>query len=186
MNLIGDILINTRNSVELVGKTGIVREEKPNCVFNNNLLRIRTKAEYNPLFIGYQLISPSLRKQMLKEKKATTNVCALYQRDIFPLKIKVAKQNEQTKIVHEIESRLSVCDKIEETIEHSLLQSQALRLSILKKGFEGKLVKQNPKDEPAEKLLERIRAEKKKNTPDKPEKKVKIKTGKKKVQLATS
>jgi type I restriction enzyme S subunit len=158
----GDILINTRNSVELVGKTGIVREEKPNCVFNNNLLRIRTKSEYNPLFIGYQLISPWLRKQMLKEKKATTNVCALYQRDIFPLKVKVTDTINQNAIVAGIESRLSVCDKIEESIEHSLKQSEALRQSILKKAFEGKLVPQDPSDEPASKLLERIKPEKEK------------------------
>ena len=54
------------------------------------------------------------------------------------------------------------------------MQSEALHLSIIKKGFEGKLVKQNPKDETAQKLLERIRAEIKKNTPDNPMKKVKI------------
>ena len=69
---------------------------------------------------------------------------------------------ELTKVVNEIESRLSVCDKIEEAIEHSLQQAEALRLSIIKKAFEGKLTKQNPKDEPAQKLLERIRAASKK------------------------
>ncbi len=47
---------------------------------------------------------------------------------------------EQQQIVQEIESRLSVCDKIEETITNSLKQSEALRQSILKKAFEGKLV----------------------------------------------
>ena len=91
---------------------------------------------------------------------------------------------EQKKIIQEIESRLSVCDKIEEAIETSLLQAEALRLSIIKKGFEGKLVKQNPKDESAEILLAKIRAEIKKNSPEKPEKKVKIKTSKKKKELA--
>lgn len=155
----GDILINTRNSIELVGKTGVVREEKPNCVFNNNLLRIRTKQEYNSLFIGYQLIGPWLRKQMTREKKSTTNVCALYQRDIFPLKIKVANSKEQQLIVDELESKLTICDKLEETISHSLQQAETLRQSILKKAFEGKLVTQNPNDEPASKLLEKIKAE---------------------------
>ncbi|MBU1183111.1 MAG: restriction endonuclease subunit S [Proteobacteria bacterium] len=68
----------------------------------------------------------------------------------------------QKAIVAEIESRLSVCDKIEESIEQSLKQSEALRQSILKKAFEGKLVPQDPSDEPASKLLERIKAEKEK------------------------
>jgi type I restriction enzyme S subunit len=43
-------------------------------------------------------------------------------------------------IVQEIESRLSVCDKIEETTTDSLKQAEALRQSILKKAFEGKLI----------------------------------------------
>ena len=47
---------------------------------------------------------------------------------------------EQQSIVEEIESRLSVCDKLEETIDASLKQAEALRQSILKQAFEGKLV----------------------------------------------
>jgi type I restriction enzyme S subunit len=52
----------------------------------------------------------------------------------------------QLNVVQEIESRLSVCDKIEESIEQGLQQAEALRQSILKKAFEGKLVPQDPND----------------------------------------
>jgi type I restriction enzyme, S subunit len=73
---------------------------------------------------------------------------------------------EQKKIIQEIESHLSVADKIEESISQSLKQAEALRQSILKKAFEGKLVPQDPNDEPAEKLLARIRAEKATQIPE--------------------
>ena len=51
------------------------------------------------------------------------------------------------------------------TLPQSLLQAEALRHSILKKAFEGKLVPQDPQDEPAEKLLARIRAERAQTQP---------------------
>jgi len=76
--------------------------------------------------------------------------------------------SEQHAIVAEIESRLSVCDKIEESIEQSLKQSESLRQSILKQAFEGKLTEEWRKDHPdlisgensAAALLAKIKAEK--------------------------
>ncbi len=78
---------------------------------------------------------------------------------------------EQQKIVEEIERRLSVADETEKTVEQSLKQSEALRQSILKKAFEGKLVPQDPTDEPASVLLERIKEEKAKHEAEKKTKK---------------
>ena len=75
---------------------------------------------------------------------------------------------EQTQIVKQIETRLSVCDKLETTLKQSLEQAQSLRQSILKKAFEGKLLtiaelttcKQAKDYEPASELLKRIKEEK--------------------------
>lgn len=77
----------------------------------------------------------------------------------------IKKQNE---IVKQIESRLSVCDSIEQNIKESLVKAEALRQSILKKAFEGNLLtaqelaecKQAADYEPAGLLLERIKADK--------------------------
>ena len=68
---------------------------------------------------------------------------------------------EQYKIVEKMETHLSVVDQLENVVEQSLKQAERLRQSILKQAFEGKLVPQDPTDEPADKLLERIKEEKK-------------------------
>jgi len=83
-------------------------------------------------------------------------------------------EETQDLIVKEIESRLSVCDNIEESIEHGLQQAEALRQSILKRAFEGKLVPQDPNDEPAHVLLERIKSERAAAQPVKKQKKAKV------------
>jgi type I restriction enzyme S subunit len=78
---------------------------------------------------------------------------------------------EQKQVVQEIETRLSVCDKIEETITESLEKAEALRQGILKKAFEGKLLSEEElaackkeKDyEPTSELLKKIKAEKLRN-----------------------
>ena len=67
---------------------------------------------------------------------------------------------EQQAIVSEVESRLSVADEVEKTVTAELKRAEQLRQSILKKAFSGKLVPQNPNDEPASVLLERINTEK--------------------------
>ncbi len=66
---------------------------------------------------------------------------------------------EQSRIANEAERRLSVVDEMDGAIERSLSRAERLRQSVLKRAFEGKLVPQDPNDEPASVLLERIRAE---------------------------
>lgn len=70
---------------------------------------------------------------------------------------------EQHKIVEEIERYYSIVDNMENAISQALEQSKVIRQSILKKAFEGKLVPQDPNDEPASVLLEKIKTEKNNN-----------------------
>jgi len=68
--------------------------------------------------------------------------------------------DEQHAIVDEVEQRLSVIDEMEKAVEQSLKGAERLRQAVLKRAFEGKLVPQEPGDEPASALLARIQAEK--------------------------
>ena len=73
--------------------------------------------------------------------------------------------NEPLPFVYESTGTLTRFTDYDESITQSLKQAEALRQSILKKAFSGKLVPQDPNDEPAEKLLARIRAERTAQTP---------------------
>ena len=115
----------------------------------------------------YYFQSPIFKAQYQPRVGGTTSP-HLNIRDIKRLLVPSCKIAEQGIIVEEIESRLSVSDKIEETIEQNLQQAEALRQSILKKAFEGRLlsetelaeVRQEPDWEPASVLLEKIRSQK--------------------------
>ncbi|MBD3839849.1 MAG: restriction endonuclease subunit S, partial [Epsilonproteobacteria bacterium] len=118
----------------------------------------------------YLTIFLSSRKGMQNlqiNAKQAVNQASINQTDVSSTLVPLCSLEEQNQIVQEIESRLSVCDKIEETIKTTLAKSEALRQSILKKAFEGKLlsaqelenIKNHPEYESAEALLKRIKKE---------------------------
>ena len=85
-------------------------------------------------------------------------------KDVSEFAVPLPPLLEQQAIVAEVESRLSIVDEVEKTIRVELKRAEQLRQSILKKAFSGKLVPQDPNDEPASVLLERIKAEKPQHT----------------------
>jgi type I restriction enzyme S subunit len=91
----------------------------------------------------------------------------MYLHHVRKMIIPVAPLLEQKEIILKVEELLTVADEIAGTVETSLLQAERLRQSILRTAFEGKLVPQDPSDEPAEKLLERIKAERAKSMGEK-------------------
>jgi type I restriction enzyme S subunit len=76
--------------------------------------------------------------------------------NLLQIEIPLAPLTEQERIIDEINRHLSVSDKVEATLESSLQQAEKMRMSILKKAFQGKLVRQDPTGEPASVMIERI------------------------------
>ncbi|MCP4157674.1 MAG: type I restriction endonuclease subunit S, partial [bacterium] len=112
-----------------------------------------------PKYLFYAIVDTSFQ-QRFRNNAIGTGVKHLRVGDVEKLTYPLAPIEEQQQIVSELESRLSVCDKLEETVNESLKKAESLRQSILKKAFEGKLVPQEPADEPAHILLQRIQAQK--------------------------
>lgn len=155
--------------VSCSGTIGRITKLPDNCkpgVINQALMKIRLDEELmTSKYFLYLFRSEVFQRRILTGSRGTgmQNLAGID--EIKALVIALPPKTEQEAIVQDIESRLSVCDKIEESITTSLQQAEALRQSILKKAFDGKLVAQDPNDEPASVLLERIRAEKEKSKP---------------------
>lgn len=142
-----------------VGKSFLIVGNISESVFASYLIRIILNSNVNKKFIYSFFQSSNYWGQISKGKLGIgqPNVNA---QTLSQITIPLPPFPEQNKIVEEIERRFSVADEIERTVDQSLKQAERLRQSILKKAFEGNLVPQDPNDEPAEKLLERIKAEK--------------------------
>jgi len=153
----GDILFGM---IGTIGNPVIVKDEKKLSIKNVGLFKQNPKLIFSK-YLKWWLESNVLFN-ILKEKDlirgTTQKFISLGGLRVLPVPIPAVE--EQEIIIQEVESRLSVSDKLEETVQQSLEKIEYLRQSILKKAFEGNLVPQNPEDEPVEKLLERIKQEK--------------------------
>jgi type I restriction enzyme, S subunit len=105
----------------------------------NNLFKVTPVGSILNRYLFYFLISSKFQdiiSQSVKGAAMPAISFGLINDVILP----IPSVSEQQLIVDELESKLTVCDKIEDTISQSLLQAESLRQSILKKAFEGKLV----------------------------------------------
>lgn len=84
-----------------------------------------------------------------------------FEADLAEYKIKLPKIDEQNLIVEKIENAFSIVEDLNKIIRQNIDKAEQLKQSILKKAFEGRLVPQDPNDEPASVLLEKIKAERK-------------------------
>ncbi|MEE9494609.1 MAG: restriction endonuclease subunit S [Gammaproteobacteria bacterium] len=156
-----DILFNEGGDRDKLGRGWIWESQVEPCITQNHVFRATTYlgGEFHSKFISHWGNTFG-RDYFEKGGKQTTNLASINKTVLSKFPIPMPSLEEQIKIIQVIDTTMSKLDSNLEDIEESIKKSQALRQSILKKAFSGRLVPQDPNDEPASELLKRIAIEK--------------------------
>lgn len=133
----GDVLMNIVGPP--MGKVSIVPDKYPEWNINQAIARFRCKEKLLNKFLAYYLGFAETVEKMMKQSKATAGQFNLTLEICRNIMIPVPDYETQEKIVYEIETKMSVCEEIERTVDEALQQAKAMRQSILKEVFEGRL-----------------------------------------------
>ena len=155
----GDIVINRVNSMTHLGKSLNISQTLDGALFESNMMRLRLSERMNVNYVSFYLGSHAGRSRLICDAKWAVNQASINQQDVKKTPIPVSSQAEQGCISEVLLRQHEAIDLQAKAIEISLQQSTAQRQNILRAAFSGQLVPQDPHDEPASALLERIRAE---------------------------
>ncbi|MCY4212985.1 MAG: restriction endonuclease subunit S [Gammaproteobacteria bacterium] len=162
----GDLLfVEGNGSIEQIGRVAVWNDSVPDMTHQNHLIRFRTNGLLSPRFALYFMISPLGRRRITAQASSTSGLHTLSISKVAGLPVPLCSPAEQAEIVRILDDRLAAIDTLEAEIDANFTRAETLRQSILKQAFSGQLVPQNPEDEPAEVLLERIKADKATQTP---------------------
>ena len=136
----GDVLYTEGGDRDKLGRGTVWNEEIPNCVHQNHVFRARVdRGIAIPEYVAYWSMGSYARTYFFRKGKQTVNLASINKTVLSNLELPIPDLATQEKVLAEIESRLSVSDSIEHTVDTALQQAEAMRQSILKQAFEGRL-----------------------------------------------
>ncbi|HFX6224478.1 restriction endonuclease subunit S [Acinetobacter nosocomialis] len=132
----GDLLFNTRNTPELVGKVAIWRNELPVAYFNSNIMRIKFRDELvsNNFYINYVMNTKQFIDSLGLIATGTTSVAAIYTRDLLNLNLVLPPYKEQEKIATALSDTDALISELEKLIE----KKQAIKTATMQQLLTGK------------------------------------------------
>jgi type I restriction enzyme, S subunit len=155
----GDMLFTrTNGSVQLVGKSAVYSGEPEVASYASYLVRFRPLSGYRSELLAWFLNSPYGRRwaRSVSSQVGQANINSTKLRQ---LTVPLPPEKVQEQIIAAVESWTRAVDALQGTIKTALDQAAMLRRGVLDRAQEGAVVPQQPTDEPAKKLLERIRAD---------------------------
>ncbi|MGW9348039.1 restriction endonuclease subunit S [Nocardiopsis flavescens] len=156
----GDIFVQRSNTPDLVGSSALYGGEDGWAIFPDLLIRVRVKNFMDPGFVLRVLQSSGVRDFFRRSAKGLSgSMPKIDQGVIGEVMVPVLGLDEQRSIASEIDEYSFGVRRVHELLSKSRRRSVDLRNALLSAAFTGKLVPQDPSDEPASVLLERIRAE---------------------------
>src|SRR6266702_46344 len=159
-----DILISRGNGskslVGLAGLVGIAETSSEPVMFPDTMIRVRLNKELcDPQFFVLLWNSRFVRDQIESAARTTAGIHKISQADIERFEIPLPTIEDQLRIVAAAARVRTIADHTNSSLGRLIALSARLRTSVLADAFSGKLVPQDPTDEPASVLLERIHAE---------------------------
>ncbi|MCT8127242.1 restriction endonuclease subunit S [Alishewanella sp. BS5-314] len=152
----GDVLFNRTNSPELVGKTSIYRGERK-AIYAGYLIRVKGSERLNTEFLNIQLNSPHARDYCWQVKTDGVSQSNINAKKLQAYEFDLPAIDEQLEIVRRVSELFSHAALFERQYLDAKRRFDRLTQTVLAKAFRGELVEQNAADEPADKLLERIK-----------------------------
>ena len=149
-----DLLFNRTNSSEWVGKTAIYKKEQP-AIYAGYLIRIRPILIFSD-YLNTVMNSSYYRNWCYNVKTDAVNQSNINAQKLSQLMIPIPPLKEQERIVVEVSKWISLIDTIKNSKEDLQTTIKQAKSKILNLAIHGKLVPQDPNDEPAIELLKRI------------------------------
>ncbi|MCL2830632.1 MAG: restriction endonuclease subunit S [Betaproteobacteria bacterium] len=164
----GDVLFNEGGDRDKLGRGWVWYGEVAECIHQNHVYRMRPYLSMmQPELISHH--GNTFGKLWFQHAgKQTTNLASINMTMLRAFPVPVAPAVEQVEILEQIQAQLDNLNKQEQATELAIKQSAAQRQNILRAAFAGQLVPQDPNDEPASVLLERIRTERANGVKPKP------------------